>query len=354
MESEASIAVSAKKLAKRIISPEHTLRRRAAKEQSICQAPLTEQALPVSFPLGSLKAALARFDIIIGYALGSRFPHAVEHPRHVALEIGTLRGLVFENSPIGRLGAEVYRHAPAVFVTNVDCIDSANRLGIPDDRLYAIPHPFDLPRTLQFAKRSQGRDRSGVPLFFCPARHHWKQGNTSWLKGNDVLIHGAALAASRGARFKLQFIEWGADVEQSRSLIDSVGLREHCEWLPLLPRIEIWRHVLRSVAVLDQFRASAFGTAALEGMALGRRVVSRLDQTELKPFFEKPPPLLNASSIDEVARRIMEVIADPEDALGQGKLGQEWMLQYHGVARQLHAQFEAFDRLIAERGPAQL
>jgi Glycosyl transferases group 1 len=348
MESRGQAAVAAKALLRRL-----TIRERAPQDTAAIRASSTQLGQEPAVSAGTtpelLHAALDHFDIVIGYALGSRFAMAAGHPRHVALEIGTLRGLVFEDTPLGQLAAAVYRNAPVTFVTNVDVLEEARRLGLKDERMVALPHPFDVEAASGFAGPVQNH---AVPLFFAPARHHWRSGNASWLKGNDVLIKGAALLADRGAVFRLRFVQWGEDVEASRDLIERLGLSGYTDWIAPLPRARLWSEIKASSAVLDQFAASAFGGSSLEAMALGKPVISRLDQPNLHPFFATRPPILHAATPEEVCERMQTILDDRYDRAGYGPAGQRWMQAEHGEEEQLGRQFAAFARLVQAHGAA--
>lgn len=306
-------------------------------------------SLPRGVPPATLHAAFAHFDAIIGYALGARYPAALGLRRVIALELGTLRGLPFEDSDAGRLCAWLYRRVPEVFVTNLDCLEPARRLGIPEERITPILHPFDLDRAEAFRAAPPPSPLAHLaPYFLCPARHHWKHGNASWLKGNDVLIRGAAQAVRQGADVRLVMVEWGEEVALSRALIAEEGLGARVHWIAPAPRMRLWALMAGAAGVLDQFAASAFGGVGLEAMALGRPVISRIEGAELGPFFATPPPIRHAATPEAVAAAIQAVLADPRpDAAGPA-----WMAAEHGVDRQLALQFAACERLLAAHGVA--
>ena len=69
------------------------------------------------------------------------------------------------------------------------------------------------------------------PFFFAPARHHWRDGNESWLKGNDVVIRAAGLLKRAGYDFRLVFVEWGKELELSRALIASEDIQDRVVWV---------------------------------------------------------------------------------------------------------------------------
>jgi len=307
-------------------------------------AELIRAMMPPRVSADVMRSALAGFDAIIGYSLGARYAAALGLPRFISLELGTLRGLPFEDSELGRICAYVYKRSPAVFVTNLDCLEPAQRLGIPQDRVTAIPHPFDVDAALQFGA-SGAHHGHGTPYFFCPARHHWHAGNASWLKGNDVLIRGAAMAAARGLHFRLIMVEWGNEVDLSRALIAELGLTERVDWIRITPRRSLWPIIAGAVAVLDQFAATAFGGVGLETMAIGKPVISRIEGVDLGPFFQTRPPIQHAATPEEVAGRIAEALSDQLDHRGAGRAGQAWMKTEHSVERQLALQFAALARL---------
>lgn len=309
--------------------------------------------LPGGVSLETVQGALAPFDVVIGYGLGGAVPLALGLRRVVALELGTLRGLPFEDSLSGRICAWLYREAPEVFVTNLDCLEPARRLGIPEERITPIPHPFDVERAIGFAAAPPPSPLAHLaPYFLCPARHHWKSGNASWLKGNDVLIRGAAEAMRRGAEFRLVMVEWGEEVALSRALIAEEGLAGRVHWIAPAPRMKLWAMMAGAAGVLDQFAASAFGGVGLEAMALGRPVISRIEGAELGPFFAAPPPIRHAATPAEVAEGILEVLGDPARGRALGAAGQHWMRTEHGEDRQLALQFAACERLVARFGAA--
>lgn len=303
--------------------------------------------LPRGISQSLLDSAFAPFDVILGYGLGARFPLGAGYPRFVSLELGTLRGLPFEDSELGRMARFVYLNSPEVFVTNVDCVEPALQLGIPQARLTAIPHPFDLKAARSYARSPPPSPISGPgPYFFCPARHHWRKGNASWLKGNDVLIRGAAEVASLGYRFRLVMVEWGQELELSRSLIDEVGLTDRVVWLRPMHRRAMWSVLAGAEAVIDQFGAPAFGGIGLEAMAFGKPLISRIEGAQLTAFFQTNPPMLEASTPAQVARRMVEVLTNPTMRSEIGLAGQQWMQSEHNEDRQIGLQFEVFERLL--------
>lgn len=292
------------------------------------------------------EAAFSNYDLIQGYTLSAAFPAGAGLRNFTTYELGTLRGLPFEDSEEGRLTAWLYKRAPHVFITNSDCFGAADALGIEPTRRHAALHAFDLDEALAFAAGPTDPVQLFPPLILAPARHHWDRGNASWLKGNDILIRGAALARARGCVFRLHFFQWGEEVEKSKTLIAELGLEAITHWSPPLPRKRLWRLYQQASAVADQFAAGSLGGVALDTLALGRRLITHLDERALAFHFSRPPPALQAAEPEAVASAIALVLADPQDESGRGLAGQLWMREQHSVERQLSNQFSVYDAML--------
>jgi glycosyltransferase involved in cell wall biosynthesis len=297
-----------------------------------------------------LRTALAGYDMIQGYTVAGMYPAFLRLPNFTAYELGTLRGLPFEDSPMGHICAWTYRNAPAVFVTNVDCIASARRLGIAEERIHPVLHAFDCESAFNYQPTGKLPDGVEVrpPFFFAPARHHWRDGNASWLKGNDVVIRAAGLLKRAGYDFRILFVEWGQELELSKALIEEEDLNDRVVWTKPLSRPSVWKIYSAATAVVDQFRAAAFGGVALEAMALGKRLVTRFDNTAAAAFFRTSPPICNAATPDAVCRHLSAILEDPDDRRGIGAAAREWMRSEHSVERQLRTQFAVFSAMTGE------
>ena len=286
------------------------------------------------------------FDVIQGYTISAASALAVDMPNVLAYELGTIRGLPFEDSPMGHLTKWVYQTAPAVIVTNVDCIDAANRLGIPEEKRALALHAYDADRAASYSETPEPSPYTGdTPYFFAPARHHWKEGGLSWLKGNDVLIRAAGRLKAAGYDFRIVFVRWGQEVELSEELIRENDLVDNVIWIAPQSTLKLWRVYCGAVAVVDQFKAQAFGGVALDTMALGRRLITAYNEEMGSHFFRSTPPIYNSKTEEDAAQAMQRVLDDPDDNAGDGKLLQEWFNSEHGIGRQLEPQFEIYERL---------
>lgn len=290
---------------------------------------------------------LSWYDIIQGYTVQSVYPAAAQLPNFLSYELGTIRGLPFEESAMGRLTRWVYLMSPEVFLTNSDCMPAAERLGLDMAHVHKALHAFDVDDAIAFARSWRGTEQQGPPMFYAPARQHWKHGNESILKGNDIAIRAIALLKARGHDFRLVLGEWGEEVDLSKQLILELGVADRVVWMRPLPRHKLWPTYLRARAVIDQFRSPAFGGVSLETLALGKRLITSYDHDVGSVFFSEPPPILNCRTPEQIADAMEACLLDPLDEGGLGAAAQHWMQREHGTDRQLHDQFQAYEALLS-------
>ncbi len=291
---------------------------------------------------------LESFDLVLGFTTMSYFPAALGFKRFASVELGTIRGLPFEDSPMGRLTRYVYEQSPQTLVTNTDCLPAARKMKLEPARVHPVLHPFSV-RDIRPPARRVLPSRQTRPYFLAPARHHWKVGNASILKGNDVYLRAAARLLERRANFDLRLVRWGAELDETEALIEELGLGANVTWQQPLARKRLWPVYTEAIAVLDQFGCKAFGGVSLEAMGVGQRVITRFDWPSASKFFRTPPPVLAADTVEGVETQMEACLADPDDLEGLGRRARAWIEYEHGEARQLELLFHAIGPLLPER-----
>lgn len=298
---------------------------------------------------------LPSYDIVQGYATDGIIPLYCGFANFTAYEHGTLREIPFEDTTTGRLCNFTYKVAPRVFVTNTDVLPSVARLGIPRERVVYLPHAFNDRKLRDFRDAHPGlRPAAGEPVFFSPTRHHWKSTDGSLTKGNDIFLKAAGAAAAKGHSFRLVLVEWGLEVELSKQLIASLGLADRVSWVAPMNKKQLWTEYCRSHAVVDQFTLPAIGGVAFETLALGRRLITRIDEATLDHFFGKAPPVLNGATVDEVEQAVIGVCKDPEDHAGVGGQGRAWIETYHSAERTVALQVNAYRQMLEASPPLRI
>ncbi|PZO75753.1 MAG: hypothetical protein DI629_16625 [Mesorhizobium amorphae] len=286
----------------------------------------------------------ACYDACVFYANSPIFALANDLQPYCALEIGTIRALPFADTPFARLLTESYGQAAKVFITNADYVTAEPRLEfVGSQRVFAL-HPFDEQRAMRFARdHADLRARGTAVRFLAPARQDWTARDPQMSKGNDLCFRALRLAIDRGAGdLSMTCVAWGTDLEASRALVAELGLQAHVEWVPPLTKRQLWEAMLGHHAVIDQFLIPAISGVAFEALALGCRLITWDDGVSNRTFFGTQPPILSAQSVDEIARRLMEVARDPEDREGWGEQGVAWIEAVHSTERNVALQAQAF------------
>jgi hypothetical protein len=293
---------------------------------------------------------LCLYDIVQGYSIDGYIALYNGVQRYAAYEHGTLRTIPFEPTRLGRICRLAYRHAAAVFVTNVDVLPSVERLSLDEAGVVRLPHACDDVDILGVAAaNTNSRPRAdGVVTFLAPARHHWSFGGPSWEKGNDRIIRAAAELYREDAHFEIIVMEWGQEVERSKALIGELGCEAAFRWVPPMNKRELWKAFLESHCVLNQFGIPGIGGVDFEALTLGCRLVTCVDASVMERFFGAAPPILAASTSDEIAAQMRRVIADPKDCEGVGRRNRDWARLYHSSERVVALQVAAYERMLRD------
>jgi hypothetical protein len=294
-------------------------------------------------------SALASYDVIQGYSIDGIIPLSAGYPNCCCYEHGTLRDIPFEESLLGLICRLTYKNAPYVFITNSDVVVSVDRLGLEKDRICFLPHAFDDLKLDNFRMGNPSLVPRNKVHFFCPSRQHWRDQDPSLTKGSDLMLRAAAEVATEGHVFTLTLVEWGSDVEASKQLIREMGLEPFISWVQPMDKRALWKEYCRSHAVLDQFSLPALGGVGFETLALGRRLITKIDVQQLESFFGCVPPVLPAANQEEIASSIRSVILDPEDLAQVGAAGRQWIKDYHSARRIVALQAKAYRELHEKR-----
>ena len=185
----------------------------------------------------------AYYDVVIGYSTDGIWPLLCGKP-YLAFEHGTIREIPYLKTAQGRNAAITYRRAEHVFVTNFDCLASAQTLA--PGRFTLLNHPYDEDHGLaidgwQELRTSLRASLDSDLVCFFPTRHDWVEGTGYADKANDVFL--LALAQLRGAGIRVGAVccDWGANVGQSKALLGKAGLDANVRWVKPLAMVQFER-----------------------------------------------------------------------------------------------------------------
>lgn len=254
-----------------------------------------------------LEPLLRDYDIVQSYSIDPILPLVCGKRPYIAFEHGTLRDFIRGDNFTHRLTSLAYRKADHVFVTNGDCLEHAQWLGIK--KMSAMLHPIDIDQ-------HEARDDAAIAalrkhynadvLLFCPFRHDWS------VKGTDVHIRALPRILERvSGRVVLILAPWGLQIEDSRKLIQKLGCETAVAWLERpLCRLDLIRHLQAADVVLDQMALPHFGATAPQALAAGTPAVMSYRPSSTEWIVTEPAPILAAFSPDEVADAVVTAL-DP-------------------------------------------
>ncbi len=287
------------------------------------------------------QAVFNRYRLLHAYSLDPIYALLSSKSKpYICYEHGTLREFPFENSARGRLYSHALKAAEKVIITNSDCIQSANRLGL-ENHVF-IPHIIDdelfEPSTEYNALRKQLQEETGCEwVLLAPARHHWKNApaelRDSWFKRNDILIEGVArfVASYPDVRLLVVFFDWGQEVSLTKQLVRKLGLEDRVRWEPIRSKPVLQQFYQAADVVLDQFGAGmpTLGGVAAEAMASGKPIITNFAPELHRWCYSKMPPVLRAANASEVAEQLKKLWMEPGFSEKSGRLGRMWYDEFH-------------------------
>jgi glycosyltransferase involved in cell wall biosynthesis len=279
----------------------------------------------------------ARYDFVEAYATDTILPMLAGAP-YVAYEHGTLRDIPFEQDRTGRLTSLSYSMARHTFITNPDCIEATERLGI-ESRSF-VPHLID--RKYHDPKlRESGELPPGVrePFVFCPSRHDWE------IKGTDILLRAFALVAREQAGLQLVMASWGVDLERSRELAGELGITDRVRFIPAMHVHDLIRVAARASAIVDQFRYGVFGGIAPTALAVGTPLVTHLDHAK-SSWCVREPPYHEARDVDSCRHAVSAAISGEIPAA----VAQSWVRRNYWYEDVVERHAEVYMRVLERRG----
>ncbi|HEX6361931.1 MAG TPA: glycosyltransferase, partial [Albitalea sp.] len=128
-------------------------------------------------------------------------------------------------------------------------------------------------------------------------------------KRNDAFYRGLAKARRRGANVGVVIVDKAnPDTPAAKALIESLGIADAVVWIPAMPRVKLVDWYRAADLVVDCFGGGAPGSISFEAMACGTPVMQWIDfdagrewGLDASRFYEKPVPVLNCRTEDEIA-----------------------------------------------------
>lgn len=289
------------------------------------------------------KKLFNQYDIVQAYATDPILPLLAGQRPYIGFEHGTLREFPFMPTQVGRTAALGYALADGVLITNGDCLKSVPKLKI---RHYApMVHPVD-ERDYERVEYDAAllHDQLGVRyIFLCTLRHDWR------VKGADVYLRALPnLAEALGRTFKVLMTTWGAQVEESKKLIEASNVSDLVHWIEPQPRRALIRLQKSVDAMFDQVALPHFGATAPEAIAAGVPVLMSYDPTSTSWIVSEPAPILPVWTPDDVVRQTRTAI-DPDWREEYRQRAKRWFREQHSAKRVVEDHLAMYARVLSRQ-----
>ncbi len=246
---------------------------------------------------------------------------------YVTHDAGWIRYFPFEGGIRNRLARRGYKKAKKVIMTNPDTFEISDNLPyIKKDKVCFIPFAIDPEKYKPINAnelRSQYVKNSDQVLLFCPARQMWKE------KGNDKIIRAYLKFTKDFPNSKFIMVEWSEDEENSKKLLNSLGLSEHIVWIKPVPKNRLIEYYNAADIVLDQFVLGSWGTATPEAMSCGKPVLMFYKKEFIMRAFGEEPPIINSFTEEEICSNLIKLAKNPEFRNEIGQKSREWIKKTH-------------------------
>jgi hypothetical protein len=193
----------------------------------------------------------------------------------------------------------------------------------------ALPQYYG--RSQWYAELAKVRERSDVMVFH-HARHIWGTDFGFWqAKGNDKLIRGFAAATKkrRDVRFSLVMLEYGPEVERSKSLVRDLGIEGAVTWLPQTQRKEVMVGLSLADIGCGEFANSWVSCGTIyETLAMAKPLLHVRDDALYRDYFPELYPLMNVSRDEDIESHLVDYVDRPAHWKAVGEAGRRWHDQY--------------------------
>lgn len=261
--------------------------------------------------------------------------------KSVVLEHGQIRWILDgpTNQSLHRIDfRKLCTQADHIWVTNVD----QRTLDISDElfpnRWSVLPHPYLLdpfaPYGLSSTHRSEMIKTLNSDFLIFSASSLSISGDQK--KGTPKLLNALRhIKENHGIRVGLVLVNWGNDKEEIYSLIRRLDIADQCSFVSPLPRIEMQRFMNIFDLVADQFDYDAFGALTIRTLEQGAPLLSRSIGDSAAKLMGRRPPVIHASTIEEVVQQILYCIERQatigrDDYLNEYKLSaRKWITERH-------------------------
>lgn len=251
----------------------------------------------------NLRTFLAQFDVIVVYGPYTEIVSRYSLPKTISIEHGTLRDFVWHRSLMARRCLKGYANSDYIFVTNSDCVVSANRIGARASVIKSR-HPVN-SKLEKFRSRRQSFLNTNSPEFKILVPSRWNKANELDPGKGSELIIDVLKYFQYNNQIKFTLIKWGDSLPYYQAFLSKFG---NFEWIDIQSRINLRNLIASSDVVLDQFVIPAFGGIAIDALGIGVPLITKVDKESEYCYYGQNSPAFTVDGLADLVKRI-EIIA---------------------------------------------
>jgi glycosyltransferase involved in cell wall biosynthesis len=164
-------------------------------------------------------------------------------------------------------------------------------------------------------------------------------------KKTQYLVNAFAEFASEVKEAKLIMPFLGPDKEKTRDLVRKLKLDEKVDFIPRQTKTQLVEYYRLADVVTDQFEVDTLGLVSREALSTGKPLITRCGKELHEKFYAEAPPILYASTTQEITKRLFES-TDNKKMAALGKRSREWILEYHDNAKNTRKLISLYERVI--------
>jgi glycosyltransferase involved in cell wall biosynthesis len=198
-----------------------------------------------------------------------------------------------------------------------------------------LPNPID---TESFKPMSPSIDlkRGHDFSLFCPSRVVWK------FKGQNIFLYALKELKKRGYDCNLTLIEYGPDLENTKKLVDLLGLRENVSFVPPIHPIDMPKYYNSCDVVWAQLGLGHLGLVTLEALACNKPTLVDFIYEEAYPEY---PPIIKVSNLQDIVKKTEELFTSKDF----NPITRPWVLKYHTFEAVLKKLIETYNELFSPK-----
>lgn len=166
-------------------------------------------------------------------------------------------------------------------------------------------------------------------------------------KGNDIMVKGIALFLKTFSNpVKINFIEKGLHVAETKQLIAELGFADKVTWLKEMPFKNLEQHIISADVVFEQL-GSHFISGGLYAMLHGRPVIGNARPEIFDMITGEETPVCHATTPEKVCEWLLKLACEPLWKEQQGKKSREYVLKHFDIINETKYFKALLEKLVA-------